>query len=77
MQAIVAATSLAGDVMGQSGKLGLIGEGQLADILLVDGDPLADIGILRDREKLLAIMKGGVFHKRPASRVRSFEQAAE
>ena len=77
MQAIVAATSLAGDVMGQPGKLGRIEEGQLADVLLVDGDPLADIGILRDRDKLLAIMKGGVFHKRPAGRVRSFEQAAE
>ena len=77
MQAIVAATSLAGDVMGQPGKLGRIEEGQLADVLLVDGDPLADIGILRDRDNLLAIMKDGVFHKRPASRVRSFEQAAE
>ena len=77
MQAIVAATSLAGDVMGQPGKLGRIEEGQLADVLLVDGDPLADIGILRDRDNLLAIMKGGVFHKRPAGRVRSFEQAAE
>ena len=77
MQAIVAATSLAGDVMGQPGTLGRIAEGQLADVLLVDGDPLADIDILRDRDKLLAIMKGGEFHKRPAGRVRSFEQAAE
>ena len=46
-------------------------------MLLVDGDPLADISILQDRDRLLAIMKGGVFHKRPAGRVRSFEQAAE
>jgi imidazolonepropionase-like amidohydrolase len=77
MQAIVAATSLAGDVMGRPGKLGRIESGQLADMLLVDGDPLADIAILRDRNKLLAIMKDGVFHKRPAGRSQSFEQAAE
>ena len=42
-----------------------------------DGDPLANIGILCDRDKLLAIMKNGKFHKRPVGRVRSFEQAAE
>ncbi len=77
MQAIVAATSLAGDVMGRPGELGLIRQGQLADLLLVDGDPLADIDILQDRDRLLAIMKGGEFHKRPPRRVRSFEQAAE
>jgi imidazolonepropionase-like amidohydrolase len=40
-------------------------EGQLADLLLVDGDPLADLGILLDRKRLLAIMKDGVFHKAP------------
>jgi len=77
MQAIVAATSLAGDVMGQPGKLGRIESGQLADMLLVDGDPLADISILQDRNKLLGIMKDGAFHKRPAGRIQSFEQAAE
>ena len=65
------------DVMGLSGKLGLIKEGQLADLLLVDGDPLADVGILRDRKNLRVIMKDGVFHKRPAARHLSFEQAAE
>ena len=77
MQAIVAATSLAGDVMGQPGKLGRIEAGQFADLLLVDGDPLADISILQDRNNLLAIMKGGLFYKHPARRVHSFEQAAE
>jgi len=33
-------------------------EGWLADLLLVDGDPLANISILQDKSKLLAIMKG-------------------
>jgi hypothetical protein len=37
----------------------------LADLLLVDGNPLAEISLLQDRKRLLAIMKDGVFHKPP------------
>ncbi|MEO5700665.1 MAG: amidohydrolase family protein [Casimicrobiaceae bacterium] len=68
MEAIVAATRLGGELMGRPGELGVIREGALADLLLVDGDPLADIDILQQRERLLAIMKDGVFHKAPPSR---------
>jgi imidazolonepropionase-like amidohydrolase len=39
--------------------------GALADLLLVDGDPLADVAILQDRGRLRAIMKDGVLHKAP------------
>ena len=42
--------------------------GILADLILVDGDPLANLGILRDRVKLLAVMKDGVFYKEPEIR---------
>ena len=42
------------------GGLGVVREGALADLLLVDGDPLADLGLLADPERNLAvIMKGG------------------
>jgi imidazolonepropionase-like amidohydrolase len=34
-------------------------EGYLADLLVVDGDPVADIAILQDQARLLAVMKGG------------------
>ncbi|MEP7205348.1 MAG: amidohydrolase family protein [Casimicrobiaceae bacterium] len=68
MEAIVAATRLGGELMGRPGELGVIREGALADLLLVDGDPLVDIDILQQRERLLAIMKDGVFHKPPPSR---------
>ncbi len=77
MQAIVAATSLAGDVMGRPGELGQVRQGQLADLLLVDGDPLADVDILQDRDRLLAIMKDGVFHKEPPREASSVTLAAE
>jgi imidazolonepropionase-like amidohydrolase len=34
--------------------------GKLADVLVVDGDVLADIRLLEDRESFLAVMQGGV-----------------
>ena len=65
MDALVAATRHGGAIMRMPGQLGEVREGQLADLLLVDGDPLADLSILLDRKRLLAIMKDGVFHKAP------------
>ena len=58
-------------------ELGQIREGFLADILLVDGNPLADVTILRDADKLLGIMKDGSFHKRPSAVPVAAAQAAE
>lgn len=63
MEAIVAATKLGGEIMGQPESLGQLRSGFTADLLLVDGNPLDDITILQDRNRLLAIMKDGVFHK--------------
>ena len=41
-------------------ELGLVKEGYLADLLLVDGDPLNDIRVLQDNKRFAFIMKGGV-----------------
>ena len=68
MEAIQAATRHGGALMGQPNDLGQVKEGYLADLLLVDGDPLDDIAILQDAGRLHGIMKGGRFHKRPAAR---------
>jgi imidazolonepropionase-like amidohydrolase len=65
MEAIVAATRHGGAIMGMGDELGQVREGCLADLLLVAGNPLADVAILQDRAKLIAIMKDGVFHKEP------------
>ena len=65
MEAIQAGTKYGGQIMGMSGELGLIKEGYLADMLLVDGDPLSDVRILQDSNRLIAIMKDGTFHKSP------------
>ena len=46
------------------GKLGVVEEGALADLLVVDGDPLNDIGLLAHPENsLLVIMKDGKLYK--------------
>jgi imidazolonepropionase-like amidohydrolase len=65
MEALVSATKQGGQIMGMGHELGEVKEGHLADLLLVDGDPLADLSILLDKKRLLAIMKDGVFHKAP------------
>jgi imidazolonepropionase-like amidohydrolase len=62
-EALTAATKWGGELMDMN--LGLIKEGYLADLLLVDGDPTHDVSILQDRDNLLAIMKDGSFHKAP------------
>ncbi|MBI5618014.1 MAG: amidohydrolase family protein [Gammaproteobacteria bacterium] len=68
LQAIVSATKLGGEIMGRPDELGLVREGYLADLILVDGDPVRDIRVLQERARILAVMKGGEFHRRPPGR---------
>jgi imidazolonepropionase-like amidohydrolase len=67
MEAIVGATKWGGEIMGMGAELGQIRAGHLADLLVVDGDPLADLALLEDARRLAVIMKDGAFHKRPAA----------
>jgi imidazolonepropionase-like amidohydrolase len=60
-EVLVAATKQGGELMDM--PLGEIKPRYLADILLVNGDPTADVTLLQDKANLLAIMKGGVFRK--------------
>jgi imidazolonepropionase-like amidohydrolase len=46
--------------------VGEIKPGKLADLLLVDGDPLTDITMLQDKNKIPVVMKDGAFHRRAA-----------
>ncbi|ATE66509.1 amidohydrolase family protein [Rhizorhabdus dicambivorans] len=62
-EALTAATLHGGDLMGQGA--GRIAEGAPADLLLVEGDPLADPGLLAQHDRLLAIVRGGLLHKAP------------
>jgi imidazolonepropionase-like amidohydrolase len=52
------------EVVRKPGELGVIAPGAYADLLVVDGNPLEDIGLLADPERYFAaIMKGGEFCK--------------
>ena len=65
METLVAATRLGGEIMGRPDELGQVKPGFLADLLLVDGDPLTDIKRLQRPDALLMIMKDGRLHKAP------------
>lgn len=62
-QSLRCATEIGGQLMGLSDELGLVREGYLADLLLVQGDPTHDIALLQDRSRLLMIMQDGRMHK--------------
>jgi imidazolonepropionase-like amidohydrolase len=50
------------------GTLGVVQAGALADLLLVDGDPLQDLSLLGDPEKnLLVVMKDGQLFKQDST----------
>ncbi len=76
MEAIRSATRHGGALMMRGHELGLVREGYLADLLLVDGDPLANLSILRDPRRILAVMKDGRFAKAPPTAARRWERAA-
>jgi len=57
------ATKNGAEAMGMGHQTGTIESGKLADLLIVDGDPAADITILQDRSKLLGVMKCGALIK--------------
>jgi imidazolonepropionase-like amidohydrolase len=61
--ALVCATRNGGLAMRSEGDLGTLTSGALADMILVDGDPLKDVSILTDKDRLVMIMKDGQLHK--------------
>ena len=65
MEAIRSTTMYGGQIMMRAHELGVVKEGYLADLMLVDGDPVSNLSILRDPKRILAVMKDGVFAKAP------------
>ena len=77
-EALVCATRHGAAVMGLEGEAGMVKPGFLADLLLVDGDPVANVDLLRHRDRLIGIFKGGDAYKLDrAALSRSQRQAAE
>lgn len=64
IEIIRAATCYAADLFREAGQTGVIAAGARADVIVVDGDPIADIDCLRDPDRRLkVIMKDGLFFK--------------
>jgi len=64
MGAIVASTKMNAELIRRERDLGTIEAGKLADMILVDGDPLGDIAVLQQyQEKITLIMQGGHLYK--------------
>lgn len=60
LEVIKCATKTGSEILGRDDQIGTLETGKLADILVVDGDVPADIAILQDRSRLVAVMQGGV-----------------
>ena len=58
-QALLATTRMAAELLGTLDKVGTVQAGKLADIVLVAGDPLADVKVLQPSENISLVMKGG------------------
>jgi hypothetical protein len=59
MQALQAATGWAAECIGRAGEIGTVSAGALADLVLVDGDPLHDVTLLQDLDRIRLVLKGG------------------
>jgi len=59
MQTLVAATKWGSELMEMADRTGTLEAGKLADLLLVDGNPLDDLRLLQDRRRLALVMQGG------------------
>ena len=63
-EVLQSATSVNADLLNRGDELGRVAPGALADLIVVDGDPLADISLLGDDgERVLLVMKGGTVFK--------------
>jgi len=64
MDAIAAATRNAAAAIGLEGKVGTIEKGKLADLIVVDGNPLRNIKVLRDTNRIVLVLRDGKIMKK-------------
>lgn len=61
---LIATTRTNAELLGIADETGTVEPGKIADLLVVDGDPLEDISVLQDLERMPVVMKAGEFHRR-------------
>jgi imidazolonepropionase-like amidohydrolase len=59
MQAIEATTRVSAEVLRMQDRLGTLAAGKLADLVALEGDPIADIGLFSDRSRIRLVVKDG------------------
>jgi imidazolonepropionase-like amidohydrolase len=64
MGAILSATKVNAEIMKAEEKVGTLEVGKLADLLLIDGNPLDDLRVFQDRDKIRVVMQDGKFVKK-------------
>jgi imidazolonepropionase-like amidohydrolase len=62
-EALLCATRDGGAVADPSGMVGTLEAGKLADLVVVNGDPIADITVLQDHSRITAVMKNGSLYR--------------
>ena len=60
LEVLTCATKNGARLLGRSHEIGTVEAGKLADLLIVDGDPVADITVLEKRERFIAVIQGGI-----------------
>ena len=65
MQSILASTKMGAELLGMGDSLGTLEPGRLADLVMIDGDPLSDIAVVADPERVKLVMKDGIVYKTP------------
>jgi imidazolonepropionase-like amidohydrolase len=70
LEALKSATSVAAEALGIDDVTGSLEAGKTADVLVVDGDPTADITVLQERDRIQMVFKGGklLVDRRPGGR---------
>jgi imidazolonepropionase-like amidohydrolase len=58
LEAVRAATSIAAFAIKRP-EVGVLEAGRIADVLIFDGDPIADIASLQDPQRIVAVLQGG------------------
>jgi imidazolonepropionase-like amidohydrolase len=64
--AIISATRTNAQLFGLLDQIGTVEEGKLADLILVDGQPLDDLSVLQDPERIVIVMRDGEVMKERA-----------
>ncbi|HSA87142.1 MAG TPA: amidohydrolase family protein [Nitrospira sp.] len=68
MEAIIASTATAAQLIGIQDSVGILTKGMEADLVIVKGNPLSRVDVLRDRDKILGVMKAGKLVAGPLAR---------